>query len=171
VSSTDGTSGRPTLDAWEQRELRKAELRRNRATSDLQPDTQPLFAPEANLIELFVSLLGDKELDVVRSGDGVALVVVPPPTRYNALAQELLASVQPVLIAAWYGALQRPQTPSTGLWTHPCGDWSLMTTARSKSACKCGDKTPRTKINVPWHTANRHGRPVHPNLRKKESSK
>ena len=116
----------------------------------------PLFAPEANLIELFLSLIGDKQLDV-QAGE---LVLVPAPTRSNALADELLASVRVPLLNAYMGAAQwRGKDGSFVFVPDPCGHWSIITKARSKSICRCGDKTPRRQLEIPWLTANRHGRP------------
>ena len=116
----------------------------------------PLFAPELNLIELFLALIGDKQLDVV----GDRLVVVPAPTRYNALANELLMSVEPALLAVYWGTVQWPGKKANYLHAHdPCQDWIIQTKDRAKSICPCGDKTPRRLIEVPWQTANKHNRP------------
>lgn len=116
----------------------------------------PLFAPETELIELFLRLIGTKTLDV-QAGE---LVVVPAPTRSNALADELLASVAAPLLAAYWGAAQWKGKDASYLFTHdPCNEWGILTKTRSKSICRCGDKTPRRLIPIPWSTANKHGRP------------
>jgi len=118
--------------------------------------TDPLFAPETNLIEVFLDLIGEKQLDVVAD----RVVLVPAPTRSNALAAEILASVQPPLLSAYWGAAQWPGKDASYLFAHdPCNHWSIVTKARAKSICRCGDKTPRRQIPIPWLTANKHGRP------------
>ena len=116
----------------------------------------PLFAPELDLIELFLRLIGDKQLDLV----GTEIVLVPAPTRSSALAAEILASVQPPLRIAFWGAVQWPGKDASFLFAHdPCGRWQIVTKARAKSVCSCGDRTARRQVIIPWLTANKHGRP------------
>jgi hypothetical protein len=116
----------------------------------------PLFAPELDLIELFLRLIGDKQLDVVSN----RITLVPAPTRSNALAAEILASAQAPLLAAYWGAVQWPGKDGAFLYAHdPCNRWQILTKARAKSICGCDDKTPRRQIPIPWLTANKHGRP------------
>lgn len=115
-----------------------------------------LFAPELPLLELFLRALKDKELDI----EAGAVTIIPAPTSTNALADEILFSLQPVLQMAYSGAVQRPKTPAAFIWAHaPCQRWQLMTNDRAKRACDCGDKTARYKIEIPWTGANRFGRP------------
>jgi hypothetical protein len=116
----------------------------------------PLFAPELDLIDLFLRLIGDKQLEV----EAGQIVLVPTPTRSNALAAEILASVQAPLLSAFWGCAQWPGKDASFLYAHdPCGRWHILTKARAKSVCGCGDKTPRRQIIIPWLTANKHGRP------------
>ena len=127
-----------------------------------RPAPRGAFAVDLGNIELFLELIGDKRLRLTRSG---TVELVPAPTRSNALAEEILASMQPFLRHAYFGACLYPGKPACWPYAHdPCGSWRLMTSTRSTSICECGDKTKRRKLEVPWETTNHHGRPKNPHF-------
>jgi hypothetical protein len=120
------------------------------------PVNDSLFAVDLDNIHTLLELVGDKEFRITRSGD---VVLEPAPTRSNALADEILRSMQPFLRHAWWGAGQWAEKPASWPWEHVCGSWRMMTAQRAKTRCECGDKTPWKKIHVPWWGANRYNRP------------
>lgn len=125
------------------------------------PDTDPtrsrsLFSVDLGNLEVFLELIGDRELALV---DG-RIVLVPEPRNLHPLGAELLESMQPALRHMWWGAVEWKEKPASFPFAHdPCGSWRMMTTQRSTTKCECGQKGKRRKVVIPWHNANRHGRP------------
>ena len=105
-----------------------------------------LFSPEADLINLLpLALNATKSSLRYQHGEVVA---VPPMT--NAVAKEILASAQPILMVAYDGLRRdRPGGPHH-LYTCEAGCWTVVAGARAKSTCAtCGQKT-RAKVDLPW---------------------
>ena len=124
----------------------------------------PTFACDARNIATFLRLLGDRTLRP--NADETAIVIDGQPDGpKSALARELLESMQPFLLHSYVAAAKwTGKDASFPYYHHPCGEWRLMTKARSKSQCTmCVDsdrKHPRTLIALPWAEGltNRHGR-------------
>ena len=122
-----------------------------------------MFAPDLDLIENFLAMIGDKRLRMNADGE---VVLVPPPAVRHPLAVELLESLQPFLQLCYYGAAVRPRVPPSWPWKCPaCRSWSMQTVQRSKTRCYCGTKQKRQLIDIPWSSVNRHGRPTNPHYK------
>ncbi len=117
-----------------------------------------LFAPSLENIDLFLEVIGSRQIRYDARSD--RFVLDPAPTRTNAVGDELLASMQVFLRHAYMGAAQWPGKKPNYPYAHdPCGSWRLMTNDRAKTKCECGQKGARRKIDIPWHGANRYNRP------------
>ena len=124
-----------------------------------------MFACDARNIATFLKMLGDQRL---APADGCTRIIIDgkPEGPKNAVARELLESMQPFLVHSYVAAgVWKGKDASFPYYHHPCGEWRLMTKARAKSQCSlCADVTdrkhPRTLIQIPWaeRLVNRHGR-------------
>ena len=80
-------------------------------------------------------------------------------------AAEILDSLQPFLVNAYYGAAVRPRVPPSFPYACPvCRSWALKTVQRSRTRCACGTKEKRILIPIPWATTNAHKRPKNPHF-------
>ena len=129
--------------------------------NDGQGAPSSLFSPDLEFIETFLDLIGDREVRM--ESDWRTVVLEPAPTSSNALADEILASMQTPLRHFWFGAVIYPGKPASWPYAHDhCGSWRMMVASRAKTKCGCGGPGKFRKINIPWHDANRHGRPNPP---------
>ncbi len=120
------------------------------------------FAVDLGNIDTFLELIGDKRLRLTRSG---TFELEPAPTRSHPLADELMLSMRPFLRHAYFGACVFPGKPAVWPYAHDsCGSWRLMTKQRSTTACECGGKSKRRRIEIPWADVNHHGRPKNPHM-------
>jgi hypothetical protein len=105
-----------------------------------------IFSPDAALINLLPLAL-DATKSSLRYEDGE---VVAAPSMTNAVAKEILASAQPILMVAYDGLRRdRPGGPHH-LYVCDAGCWTVVAATRAKSTCAtCGQKT-RTKVDLPW---------------------
>lgn len=120
-----------------------------------------LFEPNLELLETFLEAMGDREFYWA----GTRIDVDPPPgPKTGPVVNEMLGSLQPILVNAFWGAVQ--YKGHTAKYVHACDNcenWMLETTAGAKTKCNlCGAKGPRRRIDLPWRGANRYGRPPYP---------
>lgn len=120
-----------------------------------------LFEPNLELLETFLAAMGEREFVFDRH----RITVDPPPgPKTGAMVNEMLASLQPILVPAFWACVQYPK--HTAKYLHACDacqNWALETTASAKTKCgTCRAKGPRRKIDLPWQGANRFGRPPYP---------
>jgi len=130
-----------------------------------------LLAPDLDLIENFLAMIGDRKLRMRNDGK---IVLIPPPAVMKPLAAEIMESLQPFLQHAYFGAAVRPRVPPSWPWKCPaCRSWSMQTVQRSKTRCYCGTKLKRELIVIPWYSTNHHRRPTKPHYRtmKQENTK
>lgn len=123
-----------------------------------------MIAPTLSNLEVLLASLAAKERGLTRAGGDI--VLDPPPTRESALGRELLAGLQPVLRAAWRGAVDDGSKAHWLVAHRCCGNWSLSALAPgqlAKSRCRfCHTKYHSERLAIPWAGPVRRGRPVHP---------
>jgi len=125
-----------------------------------------LFEPNLELLETFLEAMGDREFVFNASlYNGYRINVDPPPgPKTGAVVNEMLASLQPILVPAFWACVQYPKhTPKYIHACDACHNWTLETTSSAKTRCvMCHAKGPRRKIDLPWRGANRYARPKYP---------
>lgn len=124
-----------------------------------------LFEPNLELLETFLEAMGDREFYWAGDLTHVRIQVDPPPgPKTGTLVNEMLASLQPILVPAFWGCVQ--YKGHVAKFVHACDacrNWALETTESAKTRCAmCGAKGPRRKVDLPWRGANRFGRPRYP---------
>ena len=124
-----------------------------------------LFEPNLELLETFLEAMGEREFYWAGDLEPIRVQVDPPPgPKTGPLVNEMLASLQPILVNAFWAAVQYPKhTPKYVHACHTCSNWVIESTASAKTRCTmCGAKGPRRKIDLPWAGRNRFGRPKYP---------
>lgn len=105
-----------------------------------------LFYPDADLVRLLplaLNATGSSLLQV----DGK--ITTSPPMR-NAVAFEILESMQPILLVLYDGLRRNRPGPPHYLYVCDAGCWTVIGAGRAKSTCPiCRAKT-RTKVVLPW---------------------
>jgi hypothetical protein len=124
-----------------------------------------LFEPNLDLLETFLIAMGEREFYWAGDLTPVRVQVDPPPgPKTGAMVNEMLSSLQPILVNAFWASVQYKGHEAK--YVHACDEcrnWVLETTASAKTKCTfCGAKGPRRKIDLPWRGANRFGRPPYP---------
>jgi hypothetical protein len=120
-----------------------------------------LFEPSLEFLEEFLAAMGDREFVFVYNH----IEVDPPPgPKTGPLVNEMLASLQVILVNAFWACVQ--YKGHTAKYIHACDhchNWVLETTTSAKTACgTCKAKGPRRRIDLPWRGANRYARAPYP---------
>lgn len=124
-----------------------------------------LFEANLELLETFLDAMGDREFYWAGELTPTRVQVDPPPgPKTGPLVNEMLASLQPILVHAFWACVRyKEHTPKYVYACDACGNWRLETTQGAKTNCSiCKAKGPRRRIDLPWRGANRYGRPPYP---------
>ena len=120
-----------------------------------------LFEPNLELLETFLAAMGDREFVF----DNGSVDVDPPPgAKTSAVVNEMLVSLQPILVPAFWACVRYKDHACRYVYAcDACQNWALETVPSAKTKCGvCGAKGPRRKIDLRWRGANRYGRPPYP---------
>jgi len=120
-----------------------------------------LFEPNLELLETFLGAMGDREF--VFNGGNIA-VDPPPGPKTGPMVNEMLASLQPILVPAFWACVRYKEHACKYVYAcDACHNWMLETVSSAKTKCgTCKAKGPRRRIDLPWQGANRYARPPYP---------
>lgn len=126
-----------------------------------------LFEPNLELLETFLAAMGDREFIFdgrTRAHFDRVTVDPPPGPKTGPMVNEMLASLQPILVPAFWACVRYKEHACKYVYAcDACHNWMLETVSSAKTKCgTCRVKGPRRKIDLPWQGANRFGRPPYP---------
>ena len=125
------------------------------------PAPSSLFAVDLGNVEIFLELIGDKRIRYSAPFDTFELV--PAPTRSNALANELAASMVSFIRHAYWASCEWPGKDASRPYAcDECGHYRFQTAQRAKTKCSCGSKGTKRLLEIPWAESNRYNRPPAP---------